>query len=276
LCGRAGGLFVYAAATVKFLDSPFFLPTEQLETIANFPEDTGHEGRTEFQENKTLDSLYVWILSKSFRVGNPLVFSNFRSIVGTVVLLVNPLSPPAIAQLMGLKLEQVMLYLRLIQSLLLLDDDSCQPVKPFHKSFPDFIMDPSRCADERFYISPGHLHSELVANCLRVMSEGLKRNLLSLPDYSLNSEVGDLETRIKNCIGVPLEYACRSWHNHLPTGQEDSIGLIPHLQLFLEEKFLAWLEVVSVLKATRGAVVALEQLMSWSEEVCFCFLNHIA
>ena len=267
LCHRAGGLFVYAVATVKFLDSPFFSPVEQLETIANSPENTGYEGETEFQENKTLDSLYVWILTKSFRVGNPLVFSKFRTIVGTVILLMNPLPPSAIAQLMGLKTEQVMLYLRLIQSLLLLDEDVGQPVKPFHKSFPDFVTDPLRCTDERFYISPGHLHSELLTNCLRVMDEGLERNLLSLPDYSLNSDVVDLEARIKNHISVALEYACRSWCNHLTAVKGDFTGVTPLLRLFMEKKFLAWLEVLSVLKATRGAAIGLEKLMSWSQEV---------
>ena len=267
LCQRAGGLFVYAVATVKFLDSPFFLPAEQLETIANSPENTVYEGGTEFQENKTLDSLYVWILTKSFRVGNPLVFSKFRTIIGTVILLVNPLPPSAIAQLMGLKTEQVMLYLRLIQSLLLLDEDVGQPVKPFHKSFPDFVTDPLRCTDERFYISPGHLHSELLTNCLRVMNEGLERNLLSLPDYSLNSDVVDLEARIKDHISVALEYACRSWYNHLTAVEGDFTGVLPLLRLFMEKKFLAWVEVLSVLKATRGAAIGLEKLMSWSQEV---------
>ena len=271
LCHRAAGLFVYAVATVKFLDSPFSLPTDQLETIGSFPENTVHEGQVELQENKTLDSLYVWILDKSFRVGNPVVFSKFRTIVGTVILLVNPLSPSSIAQLLGLKTEQVMLYLRLIQSLLLLDEDLGQPVKPFHKSFPDFITDPSRCTNENFYISPGHLHLELLSHCLRVMNEGLEQNLLSLPDYSLNSDVGDLEARIKNHISVALEYACRSWHSHLTTVKGDFTGVIPHLQLFLEKKFLAWLEVLSVLKATRGAIIALETLISWLQEVCFTF-----
>ena len=269
LCHRAAGLFVYAVATVKFLGSPFFLPADRLETIASFPGNTAHEGKTEVQENKTLDSLYVWILSKGFEVEDPLVFSNFRSIVGTVVLLLNPLSPSVIAQLMGRRTEEVMLFLRRIQSLLILDEDLSQPVKPFHKSFPDFITDPLRCTDGRFYISPGHLHSQLVESCLRVMNEGLEQNLLSLPHYSLNSDVEDLEARVKNHITATLHYACQSWHNHLTLVRGDFTGVIPHLQLFLEKKFLAWLEVLSVLGVTRVAAVALEKMMSWLQEVCF-------
>jgi hypothetical protein len=166
-------------------------------------------------------------------------------------------------------------YLRLIQSLLIFNEDSDQPVKPFHKSFPDFITDPSRCADERFYVSPGGLHSELVVNCLGLMDKGLERNILSLPHYSLNSHVEDLEARIMNHISVALQYACRSWHIHLTMAKNYSPSIIPLLQLFLEKKFLAWLEVLSVLKATRTAVLALENLMSWLQEVCFSMPQNI-
>jgi len=276
LCYRAGGLFVYAVATIKFLDSPFFLPNEQLGTIVDFPENTVHEGKTQFQQNKTLDSLYVWILHKSFSTDNPQVYSNFQSIIGTVVLLVNPLPLSAIAQLVGLQTEQVRLYLTSIESLLALSEDPDLPVRPFHKSFPDFITDSSRCLDERFYISPGNLHKELAVNCLRVMNDGLKQDILSLPSYALNSEVEDLQARIKDQIGVALQYACLSWHNHLTVAQEDVISVVSYLRVFLEKNFLAWLEVVSVLRAVRGAAVALKKLLTWLQEVCFGFLYQIA
>ena len=95
--------------------------------------------------------------------------SKVRTTVGTIVMLVNPLPPPAIAELIGLEPEEVTLYLELIQSLLPLGEDSNQPVKPFYKSFPDFITDPL-CCDTRFCVSPGRLHLELATNCLRLMN----------------------------------------------------------------------------------------------------------
>jgi len=101
------------------------------------------------------------------------------------------------------------------------------------------------------------------------MNDGLEQNLLSLPACALNSEVEDLQARIENRISVALGYACRSWHNHLFEAGGNITGVIPDLRIFLEEKFLAWLEVVSVLGAVRGAVVALENLMSWLWKVCF-------
>ena len=270
LCHRASGLFVYAVASVKFLDNKVQLPKRRLEVIAGLPERTDHEGRTRLNSKTTLDSLYTSIIEAAFGEEDPEVSPKVRSTIGAIALLVNPLPPPAIAELICLDPEEVILFLTLVQSLLVFDEDSNQPVKPFHKSFPDFVTDPSRCTDARFYISPDRLHLELVTNCLKVMNDGLERNLLSLPDYTLNSEIEDLEERINNRISGALRYACQSWHNHLAKPGEDVTNVVLHLRIFLEEKFLAWLEVVSVLGDTRGAVTALERLVPWLQEVCFC------
>ena len=268
LCHRAAGLFVYAAATVKFLDSSTHLPKRRLDVILRLPECTVPEGTTWFKPETTLDSLYASILQTAFSKKDDEVDSKARSIIGAVVLLVNPLPPSGIAELIGLDPEEVLLFLTLVQSLLTLGDFN-QPVKPFHKSFPDFITDPSRCTDVRFRISPTNLHLELATSCLRMMNNGLEQNFLSLPDYTLNSEVKDLQAKINDRISDALRYACQSWHSHLTETGGDVAGVTSDLRFFLEEKFLAWLEVVSVLGATRGAASALEQLMCWLQKVRF-------
>ena len=269
LCHRVAGLFIYAIATAKFLDSSTHLPKRQLDIILGLPECTAPEGKTRFKPETTLDSLYMSILQMAFSEEDPEVDSKVQSTIGAVVLFANPLPLSGIAELISLDPNEVMLFLMLVQSLLAFDEDSNQLVKLFHKSFPNFITNTSRCTDTRFYISPGHLHLELITNCLRVMNNGLEQDLLSLPNYVLNSEVKDLETRIDNRISIALHYACRSWHNHLNQTGEDVTDVIFGLRVFLEENFLAWLEVVSVLGATRGAVAALEQLIPWLQEVCF-------
>ena len=267
LCHRAAGLFLYAVATVKFLSSRTRRPERQLDVILNLPECTTPEGRTRFDLKTTLDSLYMSILKMAFEEEDPEVDSKVRSTVGTVVLLFNPLPPSGIAELIDLDPNEVISFLMLLQSLIPFDEDSSQSIRPFHKSFSDFVTDPSRCTDTRFHISSKNLHLELTMNCLRVMNDGLEQNLLSLPDHALNSEVQDLETRINDRISHALRYACQSWHNHLIQTGGDAIGVIPYLRTFLEGKFLAWLEVISVLGAMRGAVGALEQLILWLQEV---------
>jgi hypothetical protein len=269
LCQRAGGLFVYAVATVKFLDGKLHLPKNRLDVIMKLPESTTPEGKT------TLDALYTSILQAAFDEGDAEVDSKVRATIGTIALVVNPLQPPAIAELIALDPDEVILYVTWVQSLLAVGEDFNQPVKPFHKSLPDFLTDPSRCTNPRFYISPEHQHSELVKNCLRLMNDELEQDLLSLPEYALNLGVEDLPARINDRVSIALQYACRSWHNHISEARGDITGVTSILRVFLEEKFLAWLEVVSALGDVGGAVVALERLMGWLEEVCFGALRGI-
>ena len=274
LCRRAAGLFVYAVATVKFLDHKTRPPPQRLDVIIKLPECTTHEGQTRYRNNETLDSLYTSILKTAFDFDaeDPEEDSLIRSTIGTIVSLVNPLPPPAVAELIGLEAEQVMMILIPVQSLLVLHDDPDQAVKPFHKSFPDFITDPSRCLNKRFYISPESLHLQLAISCLKLMNNSLEKNLLSLPDYALNSEVEDLSERVKDHISPALEYACKSWHNHLNRTRGCVGSVFDDLRPFLEKKFLAWLEVLSVLGAARDAIVGLERLMLWLQEVCLFLL----
>ena len=212
----------------------------------------------------------------AFSEEDPEVYSRVRSTLGAVILLVNPLPPSGIAELVSLDPREVVMFLTLVRSLLALGEDLNQPVKSFHKSFPDFITDPSRCTDTRFYISPKHLHLELAMNCLRIMNDELEQNLLSLPDYALNSDVEDLQTRAGDRISTALRYACLSWYNHLTETEGDVTNVISYLRVFLEEKLLAWLEVVSVIRAVGGAVVALERLVPWLQKVCFDLLRSFA
>jgi len=269
LCERAAGLFVYAVATLRFLDHSFTPPNEQLDTILRAPGSTTHEGQANLQLGTTLDSLYLSTLQNAFNRTSTKDDEKVQIVIGAVVLAVNPLPPSAIATLVNLGKQQVINLLQLIQSLLKLPKDPDLPVLPFHKSFPDFVTDPLRCPNGRFHISPQTGHLKLAQHCLRLMNDSLEQNLLSLPNYALNSEVMDLKARIDTYTSTALQYACRSWHNHLTEVREDLTTIIPILQIFLQKKFLAWLEVLSVIGAARDAVIALEKLILWLQEVCF-------
>ena len=269
LCDRAAGLFVYAVATLKFLDHIFSPPSKQLDIIVKAPASTTYEGKVKLRSSTTLDSLYLSTFQSAFDGIDTEDGGRVRSVVGMVVLAINPLPPSAIATLVDLGKREVMDLLRLLQSLLKLSEDPDTPVIPFHKSFPDFITNPLRCPDKRFYISPGTNHLTLAFNCLKLMNESLEQNLISLPHYALNMEVKDLDTRVKGQISIALQYACKYWHSHLAEAREDISVIVPTLHRFLQEGFLAWLEVLSVTGAARGAIIALDKLMSWIQEVCF-------
>jgi len=261
LCKRAAGLFVYAAAAVKFISNNQWDPKKQLNILL----DSQKIGVDEWE---ALDSLYTSILQQAFSSRKPGYYSTVRSTLGAVILATNPLSPPTIAKLLGFNAKDVSHLLSLVNSLLILQD-SDHPVRPFHKSFPDFITDPDRCTNQRFYISPPNYHAELLVACFDLMNQ-LQKNMCQLPDGVANSDVSDLEGKIKKYINPALQYACVSWHTHLI-----GVGMAPvnlptitlALGKFLQAKFLFWLEVLSVLGAVRNAVEALQVTLD-KVEVC--------
>jgi len=268
LCRRAAGFFVYAVATVSFLDHHLRDPSDQLDIIMKSPESTAHEGETELKVYKSLDSLYMSILQESFRKNKVKDDDTVRSVLSAVVIVANSLSPSAISTLTGLSRTSILRLLGLIQSLLVLPEDPFHPVQPFHKSFPDFITDPARCTDLRFYISPDS-HIELLLHCLDLMAKSLKKNICSIPNYALNSEVDDLPKRIEdNGVNGGLEYACRSWYKHLVVTEHRTLDVLSALRGFLTEKFVAWLEVLSALGAVGDAARALIAAVKWLNEVC--------
>ena len=263
LCELAGGLFMYATATVKFVDNNKWDPKEKLNELLS-------SQRVRSNAERTLDSLYTNILREAFGDDDAEDRAKFRSVLGAVFLATNPLSPSTIATLLRVSTEGVHSLLSSVNSLLLLPEDVDHPVRPSHKSIPDFITDPNRCTDERFHISPPYHHLNLLDCCLSLMDRTLDKNMCELPEAVANSDVGDLKKRVDEYIDPALQYACLSWHIHLigaKTTPADAPKIAAALRRFLEKKILFWLEVLSVLDAARNATEATRDTVDWLQ-VC--------
>ena len=260
---RAAGFFVYAVATVNFLDHRFQNPSDRLDMIMECPESTAHEGKAKLKVYTCLDSLYRSIFHAAF-VGNDADDDTMvRSVLSAVVLAANPLSQSTIAMLMNLQRSQVLRILEAIQSLLVLPEDPGRPVQLFHKSISDFITDPTRCTDTRFYISPDH-HAGLVLHCLELMNRLLGDAMRSIPNQVLHSEVKSLLKRAEgDGTHGALEYACGSWHKHLIVPGHRAGDVVSALSNFLRKKLVFWLEVLMVLGPGGDPAPALIATMEW-------------
>ena len=264
LCRKAAGLFIYASTVVKFVTSSHHTPTERLNLIISIPQSTAHEGKS------GIDLLYTQILEQVFfNVELEKEFySCFRSAVGMVLLVINPLAAETLSTL--LRVPDISITLRSLHSVLLVPNNKDDPIRAFHKSFPDFLMDPERCKDGRFFINPSVHHQEILFSCLRLMREGLKKNICNLDNYALLSEVEDISTCKKEHIRVALEYACQFWTKHLvcvPSSGHNVEEVCKAVDEFFTKHLLFWIEVLVIMGNLNVSVYAINDVRQWYNSV---------
>ena len=261
LCEKAAGFFIYASTVIKFVTSRKHNPTKQLNQITLLPESTSHEGRS------GIDILYTQVLGQAVDDVDPVdeeFHSSFGAVVGAVMLVYNPLSAKALSDLLGV--ADISTTLRSLHSLLLIPTRKDAPIQIFHKSFPDFLMDPRRCTDQRFFVDPPVHHTEILLSCLRLMKEKLKKNVCRLDDYAILSEVEDLSDQRRDHIGDALEYACCFWTKHLLGTPSDSSGVgkvQEAIEMFSTTCVLSWIEVLSLVGRLGVGVYALNDIQQW-------------
>ena len=268
LCEKAAGLFIYASTVVKFAASRNHLPTERLTLIISLPQSTTHEGKS------GIDLLYTQVLEQAFRDEDSEeqeLYSRFRLVVGAVLLAFRPLSKKALSDLRNYGTShRISNTLCSLHSLILVPKGEADPIRVFHKSFPDFLTDPERCMDERFLISPSVHHREILLSCLHTMKGKLKKNICNLDDHAILSEVGDLPTRRMTYIGDALEYACRFWTKHLvevPSRGRDAEEVRVAIDEFFTTNLLFWIEVLSLTGGSNVGIHALNDIQQWYTSV---------
>ena len=265
LCKKAAGLFIYASTVVKFVTSRHHNPTERLNLIISLPQSTAHEGKL------GVDLLYTQILEQAFsnvELEEKELYSCFKSAVGMVLLVINPL--PAMALSTLLRVSDISTTLHSLHSVLLVPGNKDDPIQAFHKSFPDFLTDPGRCKDDRFFINPSVYHQEILFSCLSLMKERLKKNICNLDNYALLSEVVDISGLKKEHIGAALGYACQFWTKHLvgvPSSGHNVEEVCKAVDEFFTKHLLFWIEVLVIMGNLDVGVYAINDVRQWYNSV---------
>ena len=270
LCEKAGGLFIYASTVVKFVSSQNHHPAGRLTLLVSLLQNSNCEGQS------GIDALYTEILMQAFQdVGSDNlkpddqeVFYHLRSVVGAVLLVFNPLSMESLSDLLNNfnTPSGIFTTLHSFHSLLLIPNSVGVPIRPFHKSFPDFLMNPKRCKDRRFFVDPSVHHTELLFSCLNLMKKRLRRNICNLDDHAVLSRVKDISTHQKSHIGDALGYACCFWTRHLmktPSSYYDPKGVKMAIDEFFTTYLLFWIEVLVIMGNLDASVHAIDDIQQW-------------
>jgi hypothetical protein len=244
LTDHAAGLFIWVKTVIKLLEHG-----EPQRTLKQILEGGGAGG---------MAALYSWILKVSFPNPSDEDIRDFRSILGAIIFIKAPLDAASLTQLLSIEGSTMEYICNGLQSVL----DSGNAVQIHHQSFVYFLLDQNDCP-ANFLIIRERENRNLAVACLKAMRSHLRFNICGLESsYVRNSEVSDLQSRVERHIPSHLFYSARFWADHLAQAAFDE-ELFEHLQYFLQNQFLFWLEVLSLTGVVNVASSMFWTLLIW-------------
>jgi len=247
LVDMSGGLFIWAQTAVKFIQDG--QPQRRLEEILKL----GVSG--------AIDKLYETILTNSFhgaKAGALKEYSDFRSVVGAIILVKGPLRRSSLSALLSIDELSVEYVCIGLQSVL----DYQTVLRFHHQSFVDFLLNRDKSPTD-FLIETKHGSRKLTLACLRVMKGGLRFNMCNIESsYVRNIDIPELRASIDENIQPHLAYASCWWASHLAETLLDA-EILSYIKYFMQELFLYWLELLSITRQMDQGSQVLQSLIDW-------------
>ncbi len=191
---RAGKLFIWAATAVKFIGDTYILdPERQLQIILN----SSMSSQKPYAE---LDEMYRVVLSNG--IPNLDRLPEFQLVLGTVVLLRNPMSLQNLSKFVQIRdIHRLLIH---VQSVILLPQDPEGRVEIYHPSFYDFITDSSRCDDDRFRVDVAKHERWMALHCLELLTSLCDVVYEIVPWHSLHASVDNLSMKLTAVAGQEI------------------------------------------------------------------------
>ncbi|THY39315.1 hypothetical protein D6C99_08678 [Aureobasidium pullulans] len=261
LVAKCEGLFIYAATLSLFLLQKPQLCNERLNRIM---EEDQVSSNTYLEP---LDRMYLTILRVSIDDTSALsdhereiLQERFDHVVGSIVVLQDGISAEALALLLRMPTMNVAGTLHNLHSVIRYFQDG-RAIRLLHESFREFITDPQRCTEPRFYVDSKRAHEKLLNDCLETLKVHLKQDVCNARDPAATIEELQPNAASQRCQLLPhVQYACSNWHEH---GQKSGLDLGNHGQLseFFYTHFLHWIEAMCWMGKLAKAVGCVSTLL---------------
>ncbi|KIJ36165.1 hypothetical protein M422DRAFT_261492 [Sphaerobolus stellatus SS14] len=282
----AAGLFIWAKLVTSYIAAG--IATEHLEDILT---NMGQLGHSE-DNNLNLDRLYAQILYSIFQGCTKKEKNLYELVLGALIYAKSPLSINILEIIFKeskITSEAISTALRKFSPLLLsLDlDDRDAPLHLCHLSFRDFFQENTQEETGQYEnITRSHKALEtyskslqqssqmdicnitsteslgyICLGLLKYMNNELQFNMGQLESsHFANKDITGLSQRLDSLISKPLRFSCQWWHEHLPENVDTSSNgeLLKEAEIFLKNKLLFWLEVMSLMEQIPGAVDAMQ------------------
>ena len=259
LVDQAIPLFIFAFTVSRYISKD---PKRNLATILRQNKDTSFSG---------LKGTYLPILQDIVnQMGQDLqerYILQFKRVVGCIILVYNPLSTSALANLLTIEAGEVGRVLRPLHSVLNVprtangNTDRMLLITLFHLSFRDFLIDPDLKHQSMFWIEPNKRHIALGMHCIDLLESGvLRENPCGVKNPGVQrSEVARSE--VDDSLPEGVAYACSYWAQHIVDSGE-LLNDDGRVHRFLESHFLHWIEALSWLGKASEVVSILDALQA--------------
>lgn len=257
LVDLASGLFIFAATAVKYIDDRSVDdPETQLEAIIHATTAVLPDGAA--SPFAFLDALYLQVLRSSIPKNMSRErLATLKVVVGAIILMRDRLSPMALDALLYVKPGTTRRVLTHLGAIISSPATERGTITIIHPSFPEFLVDPSRCVQSEFVVRPQLHHTMLAKYCLQTLNQALRHNPCDLQDTSvLNCQITDLACLVARSLSTHLQYVARYWAYHLCNASVDE-ELLNLLERFCKAHLLHWLELLSLIGDVDAAVDAL-------------------
>jgi hypothetical protein len=252
LTKRAAGLFIWAKTIIAFIAENQGNPDTKLQLILKGELGKGREN---------IDSLYRQLLRLAFKKESEPTLELFRAVVGAIAIAKVPLHRDDLKHYLNREDAEddrkIGVILHKLSSVISKGDDGLLHLR--HLSFVEFLTDVKRCHE--FFIDEIEHRRNFTLACLRLMNRDLKFNICGLETSHYRND------DMKKPISIPahLLYSCRFWAEHLEEDDKkhDRYTLLKEIEYFLYDRFLFWLEVLSLAKEVPVAQRALLTTIRW-------------
>jgi Heterokaryon incompatibility protein (HET)/NACHT domain len=272
LVQRASGLFIWVATAYRFIEEG-----EKRRVIKNRLStllDSDSADAEISEPEGRLNQIYTTVLSYSLPdkcsdKERKELLSSLQSILGSIVVLLSPLSIHSLGKLICMQREDIEDSLDNLHAIVDIPKDQNRPLRLNHPSFRDFLLNKDRCSDSNFWVDEKQAHQTLAVNCIQLMSKCLKRDICELNDPSIII-TGISKSLVDKYLSADIQYACLYWIQHLEKG-----GTIlcdnDQVHQFLSKSLLHWLEALGWMQKISEGIHAIRALEAMTA-VSYIFL----
>ncbi|CAI7611660.1 unnamed protein product [Penicillium glandicola] len=253
-------LFIYAATVCRFIKDPAWSdPKGQLAKALEYIPTNPHHEMDSF--DATYRPVLDQLIAKS-QTAQMSIVNEFRAIVGSIILLIEPLSASSLSRILNIPQSDVDRRLRTLHSVLSVPVSAEAPIRMLHLSFRDFLINPEKSETNPFWVDERKAHAKLASCCIQLLSShgNLREDICNLKAPGADRE--DLPAVVVNLkLPADVQYACQYWVYHA-VESGDTLTDSGQVYRFLKRHFLHWLEALSLLGKISESVAMIRGLQS--------------